>query len=137
MRLLQKYQGIADRIERPAPIAERVGALFEAGKRVQLSLGVDAEGTPFAPLAASTLRYRGPGEPLDPPGSRIASGYRVEVQAEPARLVVRAGWPGVDFVQYHQSGTRNMPRRDPGGFRDEDRFKALEEWRGYIYDPGR
>ena len=57
--------------------------------------------------------------------------YRVTVAVMANRLEISAGWPGLDFIQYLRSGTRKMPARDPGGFREQDKAKCgqiLREW---------
>jgi hypothetical protein len=136
MTLLARNRLIAERIDRPAPMAERLRVLFVEGKRAQLLAGHDAQGTPFAPLAASTLRYRkGFGPPLVPNegASKLIAGYVVTITTEPAQIRVEAGWPGLDWVRYHQSGTRRMPQRDPGGFRAPDVAEALRLWKEDIF----
>lgn len=133
MTILEKNQGIARRIERPEPLSTRLEQLFVAGKHQQLEHGVDAQGTRFVALKPGSLKNRGPGEPLNPPGSRIVSRYHVAVTADPARLTVVASWPGVDFVRWHQSGTHRMAQRDPGGYRIQDRQEAMRLWKEYIF----
>jgi hypothetical protein len=125
MTLLDRNRLILDRVHRLSPIAEPVRTLLLAGKREQLSQGVDATGSPFAPLAPSTLAHRADGPPLAPPGSRIVSGYTVDVRVESGRLTAEAGWPGLSWIGYHIHGTRWMPRRDPGGFREQDKAKCM------------
>lgn len=134
--LLERNQGIARRIERPEPAATAIRELLERGKQAQLLAGRDAAGVPFAPLAPSTLRRReGAPTPLVPhgPSSRIVTGYVVTVRAEPGRLECSAQWPGLGWVKFHRSGTRRMPRRDPGGFRAEDVTLAMAKLKEHIF----
>jgi hypothetical protein len=64
MNLLERKQTMLDRINRLEPLGDRVWSIFVIGNREQLLLGLDAQGTLFAPLAALTLkRRRGSPEP--------------------------------------------------------------------------
>jgi hypothetical protein len=63
------------------------------------------------------------------------AGYAVDVAVAPGRLEVTAGWPGLDWVGDHRTGTRRMPRRDPGGFRDADRARVLSLLSEYVRGP--
>lgn len=139
MTILERNRAILARIERPEGPADRIEALFRRGKEEQLLAGREADGSPFAPLAPSTLKHReGPATPLVPhgPASRVIAGYRVDAVAEAGRLRVEASWPGIPWIRYHRSGTRHMPRRDPGGFRAEDVAAALRLFRDWIMRDG-
>jgi hypothetical protein len=128
MTLSERNQQILDRLGRLNEVAEPIKSIFVEGKREQLMAGVSAQGAPFAPLAPSTLRRReGSGAPLVPhgSGSRLITGYVVSVEARRGELAVGASWPGLPWVQYHRTGTRKMPKRDPGGFREQDKAKAV------------
>jgi hypothetical protein len=135
MTLLERNGGILERIDRPGGLAGELEELFRRGKREQLLAGRDADGDPFAPLAASTLEHRdGSGGPLVPhgDGSRVLTLLRIEVTAEAGRLRVEQSWPGLGWIRWHMSGTRDMPRRDPGGFRAEDAAEGLRRLRGWV-----
>jgi hypothetical protein len=139
MSLLDRNKGILRRIEDPRPISEQIAGIFRAGKREQLRGGADATGIPFQPLKPSTLKRRkGAGPPLLPRGdaSRISSGYTVDVETDRDGLTVKAGWPGLDWVRWHRTGTRTLPRRDPGGFRAEDIKRALRAFKDWIMSRG-
>lgn len=118
--LLQRNNQILDRANDLGGIAGPIADLLEQDKRAQLLTGVDADGHAFAPLAPATLKGRLPGPPLLPGGAsgRLCREYRVQVErVERGALTITAGWPGLDFVRFLRTGTRRMPRRDPGGFR--------------------
>lgn len=137
--ILDRNRALLARIEDPDGPGPRIEALFRRGKEEQLLAGREADGSPFAPLAPSTLEHHsGSTTPLVPHGSasRVISGYRVDVVPEPGRLRVEASWPGLDWIKYHRSGTRHMPRRDPGGFRPEDVAAALRLFREWIMRDG-
>ncbi len=138
MTLLEHNTQIAARIDRPSPsVLDRVKDVLVRGKREQLLAGHDAQGSTFAALRPSTLASgrRGAGGPLVPDGeaSRIITGYVVTLTPEPARIVVEAGWPGLDWVRYHRTGTSRMTRRDPGGFRPQDKAQAMNLWQEEIF----
>lgn len=122
--LLERNQGILRRAEDLGPIAERVRAVLERGKRDQLLAGVDAAGSAYPPLADATLRRRKGRDPRPlialGEASGLIVGYTVDVSIAPGKLTVSAGWPGRPELQYLRTGTRRMPARDPGGFRAED-----------------
>ncbi len=142
--LLDKYRAKAARLASPPPrdVASRAETVLRAGKRDQLRAGIDAEGRAFKPLAPSTLRGRRV-SPTPLYGRRGDSGrlvrdYRVDARPVAGGLTVAAGWPSLPHVGHLASGTRRMPRRDPGGFRAADRDKLIQilrEWRDRG-DPG-
>ena len=139
MTILDRNDEILRRTQRLEPIGVQIRETLERGKREQLLAGRDATGDPFAPLAASTLRYRvGTGPPLAPKGasSAIVVRYAVTITTESGRLTAAASWPGLDWVRYHRTGTRKMPKRDPGGFRAEDSARCLEIFKGYVMGGG-
>ncbi|WP_165071821.1 hypothetical protein [Paludisphaera rhizosphaerae] len=133
--LLRKYQGIQDRLDDLSPLEPRLRQIYTDGKREQLLQGKDAQGGDFVPVKPSTVKTRGgAGPPLAPHGeaSWIVSGYRVWFERIPATLRIIAGW-SLDWVKYHEAGTRHMPKRDPGGFREQDRRAAFDALRKWIY----
>ena len=134
--LLERNTGILRRIDDLSPIGERVADVLRRGKREHLLMGVDWTGAPFAPLAPSTLKSkrRGTGPALVPDGdaSSLIIHYEVTAVAEPGRLIMTAGWP-FGYVRYLASGTRRMPRRDPGGFREEDRVASMAIVKEYLF----
>jgi hypothetical protein len=135
--LLERNQAIAARIARPDGLNEQLRQLFLRGKRDQLVHGLDIHGSPFVPLAASTLRYhQGSTTPLAPLGeaSQIVTRYEVTVTTANTEIQVHAGWPGLDWVQYHVTGGRHLPRRDPSGFRDQDKTEAMRLFREWVMD---
>jgi hypothetical protein len=132
-KILDRNRAILDRIGDLRPIGEKIRSIFVAGKREQLLSARDHEGTPFLTLAKSTLaRPRQSPLPFLCHGasSSLIVNYQVDVSFAAAAVTVQAGWP-MDWVRYHITGTRKMPRRDPSGFRDEDKRQAiavLREW---------
>jgi hypothetical protein len=129
--ITERLSDIARRCGDLSPLREPVRRILIEGNKVRALAGVDAQGRPFAPLAASTLRgsriHGGPvlrrqGPPLAPhyAGSREVTGYTLDIQAGVGRLSFAASWPGQPWMIYHHTGTPRMPRRDPYGFRQQD-----------------
>jgi hypothetical protein len=136
MRIRDRAQQILDRLGRLKEVAEPVRQIFLHGKREQLLAGTDAQGVAFAPLAPSTLTRRdGFGPPLVPHGShsRLITGYVVTVEVHGTELAIDGDWPGLDWVKYHVSGTKHMPKRDPGGFREQDKVKAAATVQEFLF----
>jgi hypothetical protein len=137
MTLEERNKQILGRLENLSPLEGIVRQIMVDGKRDQLLEGRDAQGVPFAPLAQSTLKHRpGPRPPLAPrfAESAIVTGYQVTVQAARGELRITAGWPFLYWVKYHRTGTRRMPRRDPGGFRPADVMDATRRLRDYLFN---
>jgi hypothetical protein len=135
--ILERTKLILARIQDLSAVRPQVEQIFVAGKREQLERGVDCHGSPFAPLAESTLKSRGgTGPPLAPrrAASRIESGYVATATVSPTRIKVSAGWPGLDWVRHHVTGGRRLPRRDPSGFREQDKQKAAVAVREFLMD---
>jgi hypothetical protein len=134
--LLERNRGILGRVDAPGPVAGRIAEVLRDGKREHLLAGVDSQGVPFAPLARSTVAdpRRRPGGPLVPgeAAADLIVHYRVDVTIEPGRVTCSAGWP-FGFVRYLRSGTRKMPRRDPGGFRGQDRSGAMATLKEFLF----
>jgi hypothetical protein len=136
MTLLERNTEILARLGRLQEVAEPIAQIFREGKREQLLAGADAGGFPFAPLAPSTLSHRqGSGPPLAPNGSssRVITGYVVSVEVDARGLTISAGWPALDWIKYHRTGTKRMPKRDPGGFRDQDKAAATKVIEEFIF----
>jgi len=126
----ERIADIARRCGDLSPIQGDVRAILVEDNRQRALQGVDAQGGRFASLAPSTIRSRqGAGPPLAPRfgQSREITGYVVQVTAGPGRLTFVASWPGSPWMEYHHTGTRRMPRRDPYGFRSSaiDRIRPL------------
>lgn len=132
--ILDRLTDLARRCGDLSPIAPQVRDVFLLGNRERAMAGTDAAGRPFAPLARSTLKHRhGSGPPQAPtPSAQIITGCEISVQAGPGRLSITQSWPGVRWVEYAISGTRRMPRRDPTGFRDQDKTKVAALMNDYI-----
>jgi hypothetical protein len=134
-KITERLQDIARRCGDLSPLREPIRKILIEGNRQRALAGVDAQGRPFAPLAASTLRYRsGKGPPLAPrfAGSREITGYVLDVQAGVGRLSFAASWPGQPWMEYHATGTRYMPKRSPYGFRQVDLDKIRPMMSDYI-----
>lgn len=122
------------RIKNTRPVHWKIQQLLKDGKKEQLLQGVDWQGRPFAPLKPSTLKHRkGSGPPLVPkPDSRAITHYYVIIDpAGPGQIAVEADWH-VSWMRYHNTGTRNMVARPPGGFRSQDVKKAMAALRDWI-----
>jgi hypothetical protein len=135
---LERNRLILARVQNLGPVKQLVERIFVAGKREQLERGVDSLGRSFAPLAASTVKTRGgTGPPLAPrrAASRIEARYEAHATVEATKVKVSAGWPGLDWVRYHVTGTRRMPRRDPSGFREQDKQQAAVTVREFLMKP--
>lgn len=134
--LLERNQGILSRIRNLKVLEPKLRDIFIRGKREHLLQGMSAEGLRFAPLKPSTLRQRrGGGPPLSPQfgSSEIIVAYRVDITFAENSVTVTGGWP-MDWVHYHVTGTSHMARRDPGGFREQDKREALRVTREYIFN---
>ncbi len=132
--ILQRNLAIAARMKDLSPLALKLEALFEQGKREQLKDGRDAKGNSFMPLARSTLEQpRQSSTPFLKHGdaSSILTRYEVTVRFVTGQATVTAGWP-MTWVHYHVAGGPHLPRRDPGGFREADKAKALAMVRDYV-----
>lgn len=142
--LRRKYVDIALRLATtpPASLAAAVAETLKRGKRDQLRSGRDAAGRSFAAIAPAT---RGKGRRVsDVPlyglrgeASPLLTAYEADVRPKPGGLDVTAGWPSIPHVRFLRDGTRRMPRRDPGGFREQDLQtirERLRRWRDG--DPG-
>jgi hypothetical protein len=132
--LLQRNRQILERMRNLAPLAPKLESLFIAGKREQLHEGRDARGQAFIGLAPSTMKQdRQSSTPFLKHGdaSSILTRYEVDVKFSTGQLIVSGRWP-MDWVHWHVAGGPHLPRRDPGGFREEDKRKALALVRDYV-----
>lgn len=132
-KLLERNQTLLRRIADVRPIEPRIRQIYLDGKRFHLLRGTDAQGRPFAPVKPATAKRRGgSGPPLAPRGSasRVIADYQVHLERLPNGFRVSSGWP-MAWMRYHRTGGRNLPQRDPGGFREIDKREAmrvLREW---------
>lgn len=134
MGLLEHNRDILRRMRDLRPVEPQLRRIFVEGKRDQLTRGVDAQGRAFEPIKPATREHRaGSGPPLAPQGvnSDIVTRYTVQLQQVANGLAVVAGWP-MAWVKYHVSGGRRLPRRDPSGFRPQDKAEAMRRIRDYI-----
>jgi hypothetical protein len=109
------------------PLEKKLRTLFLEGKREHLLTGRSATNTPFAPLARSTLAE--PRQSPIPflkhgPSSSIITKYEIEITYTSQSVVIQAGWP-MTWVKYHVTGGPRLPRRNPGGFRQQDKAEAM------------
>lgn len=121
--IAERLSEIARRCGDLSPLREPVRRLLWEGNRERALAGVDAQGRRYDVLAASTLEHRdGSGPPLAPrgPQSRIVTGYVVDVRAGVGRLSITGSWPELPWVEYHHTGGKRLPRRDPFGWREKD-----------------
>lgn len=138
MGLLEHNLEILRRMQDLRPIESKLRRIFVEGKRRQLERGVDARGVAFAPLKPSTREHRaGTGPPLAPqgPNSDIATKYAVTFERVANGLVLLAGWP-MAWIKYHVKGGPKLPRRDPTGFRDEDKTAGIRLIRDWVMRGG-
>lgn len=132
--LLRHNREILARGRNLAPLEPELRRIYVEGKRAQLLAGRDAQGGEFAAIKPATAKSRGgAGPPLAPRGaaSDIISRYSVRFEWLSSVVRIVAGWP-MNWVQYHRTGTSRMPRRDPGGFRPQDRKAAMDLVREYV-----
>lgn len=125
------------RIENTRPVHGKIQQILKDGKKEQLLQGVDWRGRKFAPLKASTLKKRrGKGPPLSPryAESRFVTHYYVLVDpAGPGQVAIEADW-SLSFSRYHNTGTKHMAARPPGGFRSKDMAKVRAALRSWIME---
>lgn len=100
------------------PLANKIAEVIKLDNELSVGMdGIDANGAPLDPILPSTWergRGGGPkgrggqgfGPPLAPRfrSSRIVSGFVVTIEADQSGYLVIAGWPGLDWVRYHQEG---------------------------------
>jgi hypothetical protein len=132
--LLQRNQAILHRMETLRPVEDRIRQVFLDGKREQIRTSRDTAGSRFQPLARSTLEQpRQDPRPFLKHGeaSSILTQYFVRVETDFRRIVVTAGWP-MEWPRYHIAGGRRLPRRDIGGFREQDTREAMQIFREYV-----
>jgi hypothetical protein len=133
MTLLEHNTEILRRMQDLRPIEPALKRIFEEGKRFQLLRGTDAQGRSFQPIKPATREERrGAGPPLAPqgPNADIVTRYAVRFENAAYTLVVIAGWP-MEWVRYHIHGGPKLPRRDPSGFREQDKkeaMKVMQDW---------
>lgn len=134
-QISERIADIARRCGDLSPLKEPVRQVLWEGNKQRALAGTDAQGTPFAPVAASTRKTRGgDGAPLAPHGasSRVVTDYTVNVQAGPGRLTFTGSWPSCPWMEYHHTGTKRMPRRDPYGFRAQDLDRVRQMLREHV-----
>lgn len=129
--LKAKLGAIANGLDTPAGrrFIEKAKRIIEQDNRDGLLRGLDKDGVPFAPLAASTLRSRdGGGPPLSPheSASRVIARFEAVEYRYAGQVIVAGQWVGANFLRYHRTGTRNMPRRNPVGFRPAARQRLKD-----------
>lgn len=88
----------------PELVAEKAAPKIAAALEEQFALGLDPYGTPWAPLAPSTLKKHGP-PPLTDSGE-----MRDHTDAVSAGPNIIATSP--EPAEFHQSGTHRMPARE-------------------------
>jgi hypothetical protein len=134
-------QGTIDRIGRwraidPIPLARRLREILIEENAEGLKRGVDADGVEMAELRESTVeRGRGGfGPPLIPrfSASWPIARFEVAIAREGDGYLIRAGWPGVEFAKYHQTGTKHMAARPIAGFRPSTNAQIDEAMAEFI-----
>lgn len=95
---LEDLAGVCERA------AEAAAHTINEGIQDQYRQGMDPNGSPWAPLAKSTIMRGRHAPPLTDTGAMAAG---TEVTVEGTSLVATLPSPG----QYHQSGTSRMPQR--------------------------
>ena len=134
--ILEETTRLEARMRDPRPIAADVEQVLRDGNRIHLLAAVDVHGRHYDPPKPATIRSRGPGTVMVPKdtASVLITRYEVLVELEPGEAIFTAGWPGLDWVHYHVTGTSRMVARDPTGFRAEDLDKTMRLLRSYIME---
>jgi len=106
-----------DRLAHPnlVPLAIDCQGIMGEDMRAMLLDGVNADGSPTAPVREATVRRgrSGNGPARAPsPGSRTIAGYEVEIQQSTDRILLIGGWRRTPFVHFLATGTRHMAARD-------------------------
>jgi phage gpG-like protein len=89
----------------------------------------------WAPLAPSTVRRRGTAHPiLTDSGDLRASLTQRDGKGSVRRISDDEMFVGtdVDYAQYHQTGTRRMPRRRPVELRNADRQRWVKAMQRFL-----
>lgn len=107
----------------PFRLAQEIRGIMIGENERFLKAGIDVYDQPMDPVKPSTIdRGRGGfGPPLIPrfDASWPIARFEVAVAKEGTTgYLIRAGWPGVEFAKYHQTGTKHMAARPIAGFRD-------------------
>lgn len=126
---LERFRARLDLFE----VCREIGDLIYQDNVTARLEGVDKDGQPFQPLAASTLadERRGPGPPLAPKGlsSRVIANFEVEVSRDgDSAYRIEGGWPTFDKIFFHVTGFQHagggwVPERNPWGIRPEAMVK--------------
>lgn len=110
-----------------APAFERISEDLERQHDRMFQRGQEADGTPWKPLKARTIKRKGHGIIL----IEFEDLYRslVGFTADSVRVIYRQDmeWGTADYKAiYHQQGTKFMPARPPVGISDETLDRAAE-----------
>jgi hypothetical protein len=139
--LKAKLGAMRDGLDTPAGrrFVAKVKQIVIDDNRDGLLRGLDANGVPFAPLAASTIAHRdGSGEPLTPHGaaSRLIANAVATDYRSGGQVIVILKWVGdvAVWIRYHRTGTRKMPRRNPVGVRPAARQRIRDAFKQFQRD---
>lgn len=126
------------------PLGEQIRGILIQDNREALMAGIDGNGRPFAPLAASTLEHRRgsalPGSWRAEAGSALIGGFEVEIDVRPGgQLLIEAGWNNsAPQARYFSEGTAHQPPRKLDGLRPETQEKitvAVDEFAKEVVGP--
>lgn len=92
-------------LENLKPALKEAGLYMERETRLNIARQTSPDGTPFAPLAASTLRTKKSGRILQETSAMVNS-----ISTRAAKKSVKVG-TSIGYAAYHQFGTRKMPAR--------------------------
>jgi len=104
--------GAAERLAHPRELLERIGAVLEANVNERFRTKTDPDGNAWLPIAASTRKRYEQQYDGTVPGSLLERTrlMRSSLTHNATDEFVEVGFP-VGYAQWHETGTRRMPRR--------------------------
>lgn len=134
-QLDRKLLRYADRVGDLEPVFDELADDFLSIETRQFSSEGRFASGGWAQLAESTVARRGSAHPiLDDHGDLRASLTDAAAKGAIRQITSDSLFVGtdVDYAQYHQQGTRRMPRRRPVEFREADRRRWVKAIQRYL-----
>lgn len=125
---------IVDRLNRVSASREDILLLIGNQARDQTltriaATGLAPSGSPWAPLAASTIASKRPGSRIMVDSGRLLSSIAMDVVGDEARLNTP-----LPYALYHQEGTSRMPARPIFGLEGENLQEVVTTIENFIND---